>query len=38
LNTGFIDYTSIFKLANSPEEREALIKKGAEDAIACLSP
>jgi predicted acylesterase/phospholipase RssA len=37
LNTGFIDYTSIFKLANSPEEREALIKKGAEDAIACLS-
>ena len=32
LNTGFIDYSAILRLANSPEEREALIKKGAEDA------
>jgi predicted acylesterase/phospholipase RssA len=32
LNAGYIDYSLIFKLANSPEEREALIKKGAEDA------
>ena len=32
LNAGYIDYTTIFKLASSPEERESLIKKGAEDA------
>ena len=32
LNTGFIDYSTIFKLASSPEERESLIKKGVEDA------
>jgi len=32
LNTGYIDYSSILKLANSQEERETLIKKGGEDA------
>jgi hypothetical protein len=32
LNTGFIDYSAILRLASSPEERESLIKKGAEDA------
>jgi len=37
LNAGFVDYSSIFKLANSQEERETLIKKGAEDAIQSLS-
>ena len=36
LNAGFVDYSSIFKLANSQEERETLIKKGAEDAIQSL--
>jgi len=36
INSGYIDYSSIFKLANSPEERESLIKKGAEDAITSL--
>jgi predicted acylesterase/phospholipase RssA len=37
LNTGFIDYTTIWTLAKNPSEREALIKKGAEDAIQSLS-
>lgn len=37
LNAGFVDYSSIFKLANSQEEREMLIKKGEEDAIQSLS-
>ena len=37
LNAGFVDYSSIFKLANSQEERETLIKKGAEDTIQSLS-
>jgi len=37
LNAGFVDYSSIFKLANSQEEREMLIKKGAEEAIQSLS-
>ena len=32
LNAEYIDYSTIFKLASSPEERESLIKKGAEDA------
>jgi predicted acylesterase/phospholipase RssA len=36
LNTGFIDYSSIWSLAKNPEERQALINKGAEDAIASL--
>jgi hypothetical protein len=36
LNTGFIDYSSIWSLAKKPEERQALINKGAEDAIASL--
>jgi predicted acylesterase/phospholipase RssA len=36
LNAEFVDYSSIFKLANSQEERETLIKKGAEDAIQSL--
>ena len=31
LKTGFIDYTTIWSLAKNPAEREALIKKGAED-------
>jgi predicted acylesterase/phospholipase RssA len=31
LNTGFIDYSSIWTLAKNPAEREALIKKGADD-------
>jgi predicted patatin/cPLA2 family phospholipase len=37
LNAGFVDYSSIFKLANSQEERETLIKKGISDAIQSLS-
>ena len=37
LNTGFIDYSSIWSLAQNPAERQALINKGAEDAIASLS-
>jgi predicted acylesterase/phospholipase RssA len=36
LNTGFIDYSSIWSLAQNPAERQALINKGAKDAIACL--
>ena len=31
LKTGFIDYTTIWSLAKNPAEREALIKKGADD-------
>lgn len=31
LNTGFIDYSSIWALANNPAERQALINKGADD-------
>ena len=34
LNTGFIDYTTIWSLAKSHAEREALIKKGADDFIS----
>jgi hypothetical protein len=31
IETGFIDYSSILRLANSAEERKALIEKGAEN-------
>ena len=31
LNTGFIDYSSIWALANNPAERQALINKGMDD-------
>ena len=34
LNTGFIDYTTIWSLAKSHAEREALIQKGADDCLA----
>lgn len=36
LNAGYIDYSSILRLANSQEEREALIHKGVEDAKAII--
>jgi predicted acylesterase/phospholipase RssA len=38
LNAGYIDYSSILRLANSQEEREALIHKGAENAKAIIVP
>lgn len=38
LNAGYIDYSSILRLANSQEEREALINKGVEDAKAIIVP
>lgn len=38
LNTGFIDYTTIWSLAKSPAEREALIQKGADDCLAQRAP
>jgi len=37
LNVGHIDYSTIFKVASSQEEREALIKSGAEDAKKSLT-
>jgi NTE family protein len=37
LNTGYIDYSTIFRVASSQEEREALIKSGAEDAKKSLT-
>ena len=36
LNAGYIDYSSILRLANSQEEREALINKGVENAKAII--
>jgi predicted acylesterase/phospholipase RssA len=36
LNAGYIDYSSILRLANSQEEREALIHKGVENAKAII--
>ena len=36
LNAGYIDYSSILRLANSQDEREALIHKGVEDAKAII--
>ena len=36
LNAGYIDYSSILRLANSQEEREALIHKGVEDAKSII--
>ena len=36
LNAGYIDYSSILRLANSQEERETLINKGVEDAKAII--
>ena len=38
LNAGYIDYSSILRLASSQEEREALINKGVEDAKAIIVP
>jgi NTE family protein len=37
MNAGFIDYSAIFKIANSQEEREARIKQGIRDAIESLA-
>jgi predicted acylesterase/phospholipase RssA len=36
LNAGYIDYSSILRLASSQEERETLINKGVEDAKAII--
>ena len=36
LNAGYIDYSSILRLANSQDEREALIHKGVEDAKSII--
>jgi len=37
IDTGYIDYSSIIRLANSADERKALIDKGAENVKNILS-
>ena len=37
IDTDFIDYSSIIRLANSQDERKALIEKGAENVFKQIS-
>lgn len=37
INTGFIDYSTIFNLANHPDQRQALIDMGMRDALESIA-
>jgi hypothetical protein len=37
INAGFIDYSTIFNLANHPDERQALIDMGMRDALESIA-
>ena len=36
INTGFIDYSVIYSLANNAAERQSLINRGMEDALLSI--